>query len=129
MDITATSGTVAPCVGSGPDKDIESHVVATSTANKHAVPWPHVEPWRRNVALAGYVYHTSVTPFFVSLLTSCSSIFVGVFFSTLDTTIIATALVSIIEDLGSFWLSPWIVLAYLLTYMSKSPSHHSPGSL
>lgn len=54
-----------------------------------------------------------------------SSIFVGVFFSTLDTTIIGTALVSIVEDLGSFWLSPWIVLAYLLTYMSKWPSYHS----
>lgn len=58
-----------------------------------------------------------------SLLTWCSSIFVGVFFSTLDTTIIGTALVSIVEELGSFWLSPWIVLAYLLTYMSKSPSN------
>ncbi|OBT80182.1 hypothetical protein VF21_00606 [Pseudogymnoascus sp. 05NY08] len=98
MGITATSGTEAPCVGSEPDKDTQSHVVATSTANKHAVPWPHVEPWRRNVALAG--------------------IFVGVFFSTLDSTIIGTALVSIVEELGSFWLSPWIVLAYLLTYMS-----------
>ncbi|OBT61550.1 hypothetical protein VE03_08909 [Pseudogymnoascus sp. 23342-1-I1] len=102
MDVTATVGAASPCVGSGPEKDIQSQVVATSTANKHAVPWPHVEPWRRNVALAG--------------------IFVGVFFSTLDTTIIATALVSIVEELGSFWLSPWIVLAYLLTYMSFAMS-------
>ncbi|KFY08672.1 hypothetical protein V492_06029 [Pseudogymnoascus sp. VKM F-4246] len=97
-DIIATSETEAPCVGSGTEKQIPSHVVATSTPNEHAVPWPHVEPWRRNVALAG--------------------IFAGVFFSTLDTTIIGTALVSIVEELGSFWLSPWIVLAYLLTYMS-----------
>lgn len=118
MDITATPRTAAPCVG--PEKDIQNHVVA-----KHAVPWPHVERWRRNVALAGYAAHTGVTRIFVSLLTLYSSIFSGVFFSTLDTTIIATALVSIVEELGSFWLSPWIVLAYLLTYMSKSPSHPS----
>ncbi|KFY54775.1 hypothetical protein V497_07433 [Pseudogymnoascus sp. VKM F-4516 (FW-969)] len=98
MNISAVSETEIPCVSSGADKDIQGHAVATGTANRHAVPWPRVEPWRRNVALAG--------------------IFVGVFFSTLDTTIIGTALVSIVEELGSFWLSPWIVLAYLLTYMS-----------
>ncbi|KFY25428.1 hypothetical protein V493_04658 [Pseudogymnoascus sp. VKM F-4281 (FW-2241)] len=102
MDIKSTSETAAACVGSGSDKDIQSHAVSTDTANKHAVPWPRVEPWRRNVALA--------------------VIFAGVFFSTLDTTIIGTALVSIVEELGSFWLSPWIVLAYLLTYMSFAMS-------
>jgi hypothetical protein len=64
MDITTTSETAAPCVGSEPNKDTQSHVVATSTANKHAVPWPHVEPWRRNVALAGYVPHTRITQIF-----------------------------------------------------------------
>ena len=65
---------------------------------------------------------------FSSSLTLFLSIFVGVFFSTLDTTIIGTALVSIVEELGRFWLSPWIVLAYLLTYMSKSPSDHCLAS-
>ncbi|KFY58775.1 hypothetical protein V496_05978 [Pseudogymnoascus sp. VKM F-4515 (FW-2607)] len=98
MGVPVTAKMVAPCVGSEPEKDTQSHAMSTGTAIKHAVPWPHVEPWRKNVALAG--------------------IFAGVFFSTLDTTIIATALVSIVEELGSFWLSPWIVLAYLLTYMS-----------
>ncbi|KFY06167.1 hypothetical protein V491_08812, partial [Pseudogymnoascus sp. VKM F-3775] len=70
--ITTVPGTEAPCVGSGANKDIQDHVADTSTANKHAVPWPRVEPWRKNVVLA--------------------CIFVGVFFSTLDTTIIGTAL-------------------------------------
>jgi hypothetical protein len=62
------------------------------------LPWPALAPWRRNVALIG--------------------IFAGLFFSTLDSSIVATALVSMIQDFGSFDLAPWIVLAYKLTYMS-----------
>jgi hypothetical protein len=69
MNISAVSETEIPCVGSGAEKDTQDHVVATGTANRHAVPWPRVEPWRRNVALAGYVPHTRVARIFVSLLT------------------------------------------------------------
>lgn len=61
MGVLATTDTVAPCVGSEPEESTQSHAVATNTAIKHAVPWPHVEPWRKNVALAGYVPHTDVT--------------------------------------------------------------------
>jgi MFS family permease len=45
---------------------------------------------------------------------------VGLLFSTLDTSIVATSLVTISQDLNDFINAPWIVLAYLLTYMSKS---------
>jgi hypothetical protein len=62
------------------------------------LPWPALVPWRRNAALVG--------------------IFAGLFFSTLDSSIVATALVSVIQDFGSFDLAPWVVLAYMLTYMS-----------
>jgi Arc/MetJ-type ribon-helix-helix transcriptional regulator len=62
------------------------------------LPWPALAPWRRNAALVG--------------------ILAGLFLSTLDSSIVATALVSVIQDFGSFDLAPWIVLAYMLTYMS-----------
>ncbi|OBT66624.1 hypothetical protein VE03_03890 [Pseudogymnoascus sp. 23342-1-I1] len=40
----------------------------------------------------------------------------GLFLSTLETTIIATALISIASTLGSYDKSNWIVTAYLVTY-------------
>ncbi|WQF84727.1 Putative major facilitator superfamily, MFS transporter superfamily [Colletotrichum destructivum] len=40
----------------------------------------------------------------------------GLFLSSLETTIIATSLVSIASDLGSFNKSNWVVTSYLLTY-------------
>lgn len=47
------------------------------------------------------------------------SLLVGLLFSTLDTSIVATSLVTISHDLDDFVNAPWIVLAYLLTYMSR----------
>ncbi|KAL7808234.1 major facilitator superfamily domain-containing protein [Trichoderma gracile] len=41
----------------------------------------------------------------------------GLLISTLDTTIVSTSLVTISNDLEDFANAPWIVLAYLLTYM------------
>lgn len=61
MGVPVTAIMVAPCVRSEPEKDTQSQAMATSTAIKHAVPWPHVEPWRKNVALAGYAPRTDVT--------------------------------------------------------------------
>lgn len=52
------------------------------------------------------------------------SLLVGLLFSTLDTSIVATSLVTISHDLNDFINAPWIVLAYLLTYMSKFLEHH-----
>ncbi|KAF4980356.1 hypothetical protein FZEAL_3617 [Fusarium zealandicum] len=41
----------------------------------------------------------------------------GLLFSSLDTSIVSTSLVTISHDLDDFVNAPWIVLAYLLTYM------------
>ncbi|KAK8145449.1 hypothetical protein G3M48_004408 [Beauveria asiatica] len=41
----------------------------------------------------------------------------GLLFSSLDTSITATSLVAISRELQDFGNAPWIVLAYLLTYM------------
>ncbi|KAL7795896.1 major facilitator superfamily domain-containing protein [Trichoderma ceciliae] len=45
------------------------------------------------------------------------TLLVGLLISTLDTSIVSTSLVTISNDLGDFVNAPWIVLAYLLTYM------------
>lgn len=45
-----------------------------------------------------------------------TSLFLGLLLSTLETTIISTALVTIASDLGNFSLSNWIVVSYLVTY-------------
>jgi hypothetical protein len=39
-------------------------------------------------------------------------------FSCLDASIVSTALVSISVELQNYYDTPWVVLAYLLTYMS-----------
>jgi MFS family permease len=48
------------------------------------------------------------------------SLFLGLFLSTLDTSIVATALVTIVIELNGFQQSPWVVVIYLLLYMSRS---------
>ncbi|PTD05939.1 putative MFS-type transporter C16A3.17c [Fusarium culmorum] len=45
------------------------------------------------------------------------SLLMGLLFSSLDTSIVSTSLVTISHDLNDFTNAPWIVLAYLLTYM------------
>ncbi|KAJ3467284.1 hypothetical protein MRS44_004848 [Fusarium solani] len=45
------------------------------------------------------------------------SLLAGLLFSSLDTSIVSTSLVTISHDLNDFVNAPWIVLAYLLTYM------------
>ena len=42
---------------------------------------------------------------------------IGLLFSSLDTSIVATSLVTISHDMDDFGNAPWIILAYLLTYM------------
>lgn len=48
------------------------------------------------------------------------SLLVGLLFSSLDTSIVSTSLVTISHELNDFANAPWIVLAYLLTYMGQS---------
>lgn len=44
----------------------------------------------------------------------------GLLFSTLDTSIVSTSLVTISNDLNDFTNAPWVVLSYLLTYMGTN---------
>ena len=51
-----------------------------------------------------------------TLISLHHSLCFGLFLSTLETTIVATALVTISSDFGQFEISGWIVLSYLITY-------------
>ncbi|PYH67690.1 putative MFS multidrug transporter [Aspergillus vadensis CBS 113365] len=44
------------------------------------------------------------------------ALFLGLLLSTLETTIVSTALITIASDLGGYDKSNWIIVAYLLTY-------------
>ncbi|KEY68761.1 hypothetical protein S7711_00632 [Stachybotrys chartarum IBT 7711] len=46
-----------------------------------------------------------------------TALLLGLLFSALDTSIASTSLVTISHDLHDFLNAPWIILAYLLTYM------------
>ncbi|KJZ75925.1 hypothetical protein HIM_04749 [Hirsutella minnesotensis 3608] len=48
------------------------------------------------------------------------SLLVGLLFSSLDTSIVSTSLITISHELNDFVNAPWIILAYLLTYMGFS---------
>jgi MFS family permease len=56
------------------------------------------------------------------LLIDIFRLLAGLLFSSLDTSIVSTSLVTISHDLDDFTNAPWIVLAYLLTYMGESPA-------
>ena len=47
-----------------------------------------------------------------------ASVFMGLFLSFLDTTIVAVALPTISDQFGGFARSSWVITAYLLTYMA-----------
>ncbi|PHH65204.1 hypothetical protein CDD81_3063 [Ophiocordyceps australis] len=46
-----------------------------------------------------------------------ATLLVGLLFASLDTSIVSTSLVTISHELNDFVNAPWIILAYLLTYM------------
>ena len=47
-------------------------------------------------------------------------------FACLDTSIVSTALVSVSAQYHNYQDTPWLVLGYLLTYMSETPSTLHP---
>lgn len=49
------------------------------------------------------------------------SLCIGLLLSSLESTIVATALVSIASDFNDYGRSNWVVIAYLLTYSSRTP--------
>jgi MFS family permease len=72
--------------------------------------------WRQWILTAGYDPRHSLPIFYV---TDVYRIWIALFLSTLETTIVSTSLVSITNALDGFSLSSWIVTAYLLTYTGK----------
>lgn len=55
-------------------------------------------------------------------MVTSNSIWIALFSSTLETTIVSTALVSITDDLHGFDLRDWVVTSYLLTYTGEELS-------
>jgi MFS family permease len=54
------------------------------------------------------------------MMLTCRRVLLGMMFSCLDMSIVSTALVKISVDLDNDYLdAPWVILAYLLTYMGK----------
>ena len=49
-------------------------------------------------------------------MTDCDRIWIALFLSTLETTIVSTCLVNISDALNDFELRNWIVTSYFLTY-------------
>lgn len=69
---------------------------------------------RPSTAISGIQKHSVTGPQQVVLVLS---LLTGLLFSSLDTSIVSTSLVTVSQDLNDFVNAPWIVLAYLLTYM------------
>ncbi|EWZ27882.1 hypothetical protein FOZG_18417 [Fusarium oxysporum Fo47] len=54
-----------------------------------------------------------------------AALWISLFLSTFETTIVSTSLVSITNALNGFILRDWIVTSYLLTYTGNLLHHHS----
>lgn len=52
------------------------------------------------------------------------SILIGLFLATMDSSIVSTALVTIGNDFNNFIQTIWIVVGYLMSYMSTTSSLH-----
>lgn len=50
---------------------------------------------------------------------SSRSVWIALFLSTIETTIVSTSLVSITDALNGFLIKDWIVTAYLVTYTGE----------
>ncbi|KAM7204961.1 Major facilitator superfamily domain containing protein [Rhypophila sp. PSN 637] len=101
------SDTLLPATIRTPNNTNDGHDANTPSQTSDADP----ETQTQTIALA------KLRPIFgwrlwLTILCLCS----GLFLSSLETTIIATALVSISSSLGSYDQSNWVVTAYLVTY-------------
>lgn len=76
-----------------------------------------VKGWRLYMLTLGYVF------IFTKLSLACSNlpsrIWIALFLSTLETTIVSTCLVAISDSLSGFERRNWIVTSYLLTYTGE----------
>lgn len=101
------------------DVVLEELTPAQALDEEEELPWIALAKWRKGLVLAGYVFAFD-TKYMAPKPNCFDSLFLGLFLSTLDTSIIATALVTIVTELNDFQRSPWVVVAYLLLYMSRS---------
>ena len=60
------------------------------------------------------------------MLSSLYRMCLSVFLSSLETTIVGTSLVSIVDNLKGYSQGSWIVTSYLITYTGTKP-HGDPG--
>ena len=97
-------------VPAGPDRNITEPIKAPPiAADSTGQP---MQKWRLNVLVLGYLLPARFLQFTYLLSSLCISLLM----STLETTIVSTALVSITNELNGFSQRDWIVTSYLLTY-------------
>lgn len=56
--------------------------------------------------------------------TGTCRLFLGIFLINFEVTIVSTAAVSITNELDDYAASSWLINAYLITYIGKSPSSY-----
>ena len=97
-------------MGSVKEEQEESHGAASHGAT--------MSPLRLNIMVFGYVYRLRlvVVGFLMSMSQCGRSLWVSLFLSALDSTIISTAVFDISNSFDSTSQSGWIVTSYLLTY-------------
>jgi hypothetical protein len=79
----------------------------------------YLSGWRLFMGLSGFAYVAQLEAIYLRL--TFSRISISFFLSMLDATIIATALVTISNELNDAGRSSWIILSYLSTYTGKKP--------
>jgi hypothetical protein len=72
-------------------------------------------PGRKAILMVWYVYPVDATV--GDGILTCSSLLMGLFISCVDTSIVSTALIKLSDEFMDFSNAPWVVLAYLITYM------------
>jgi hypothetical protein len=97
---------------SGIEPNIEQEVLVTENAT--TIARAEITGWKLNAVLCRQVCRPLVQWAF--LLTKTSSLSAALLLSSLETTIVATTLVTISSSFGQFNLAEWVVVAYLLTY-------------
>src|SRR2546422_8542069 len=63
------------------------------------------------------------------LMTIFSGLLMGLFLAAMDQTVVATALPTIVGDLGNLTQLAWVVTAYLITSTASTPLYGKLGDL
>jgi hypothetical protein len=103
-----------------PSSDPVTEQVAESPSNDVANEAPELElvkGWRLYMLTLGYVF--LLAKLLLARSNSSSRIWIALFLSTLETTIVSTCLVAISDSLNGFERRNWIVTSYFLTYTGE----------